>query len=261
MKLIEYMPPFLRDVREFIKIFEAEDDVVEKLSNDVKSLTKEVIVKTANSYGLKKYEKIYNITNISSNIEIRRINILNKINDRVPFTYKWLYNKLKESLGDGNFNLIYENYVLTIIIFGLKMEIADIYRENLRQQLPANIEIIFDLQMEGNYCIGASIVQKQYSKVEIDNSIIKENIEIKAERFEGLSIIQKEFITLYMNNETIIQNETIEAKEVIGNTIVQKDKVKLSINDEIITQNETVNGIAYNASKIVQKEYLKLKEE
>lgn len=261
MKLIEYMPPFLRDVREFIKIFEAEDDVVEKLNNDVKSLTKEVIVKTANSYGLKKYEKIYNITNISSNIEIRRINILNKINDRVPFTYKWLYNKLKESLGEGNFNLIYENYILTIIIFGLKMEIADIYRENLRQQLPSNIEIIFDLQMQGNYCVGASIVQKEYSSIKIDNSLIEENIQITAERFEGLSIIQREFITLYMNNEVIIQNETIETKQIIGNTIIQKDKVKLSMNDDIITQNTKVSGSSYNATKIVQKEYLKLKEE
>lgn len=261
MKLIEHMPPFLRDVREFIKIFDAEDEVIKNLDIDLKSLLTEVIVRTANSYGLDRYEKIYNISNISSNVEIRRINILNKINDRVPFTYKWLYNKLKEALGEGNFNLICEDYSLTIIIYGLKMEIADIYRENLRQQLPANIAITFNLRMNSNYYIGANVVQKEYNTMKIDNSITKEKVQITADRFEGLSIIQKEFMTLYINNDVIVQKEMIEENQSIGSAIIQKESMKLLINNDTILQNESINGINYNATKVVQKEYLKLKEE
>ena len=43
MKLIEYMPPFLRTVREFNVIFEAEDTEVDNLKNEISRLLKEVI--------------------------------------------------------------------------------------------------------------------------------------------------------------------------------------------------------------------------
>ena len=59
MKLNEYMPPFLKDVREFKEIFATEDKELEYMNNLIASMLTEVIVKTANSYGLTRYEKIY----------------------------------------------------------------------------------------------------------------------------------------------------------------------------------------------------------
>ena len=63
MKLVEYMPPYLKNVLEFNKIFDAEDIEVENMRYSINTMLREVIVKTARSYGLERYEKIYNIKN------------------------------------------------------------------------------------------------------------------------------------------------------------------------------------------------------
>lgn len=293
-KLIEYMPPFLKNIREFNKIFDAEDIELEDLNYNLKKMLTEVIVKTADSYGLDRYENIYNISNTSNNIEIRRINILNKINDILPFTLKWLYNKLEEALGEGNYHIDvdYNNYSIKITILGLSMEIADIYRENLRQQLPANMVIVFDLQINNNIVIGSTIVQKEYNTMKVNQDILKEyetinekdyiraisiqkdfitlisntdileeNMQINEVNYMKSIIIQKEYINLIANTDIKEEEITINSLEVEGISIVQKEQMKLYQNNSIIEQNQNVNSHLENGGQISQKEYIKMKEE
>lgn len=293
-KLIEYMPPFLKDVREFNKIFDAEDMELENLNYNIKKMLTEVIVKMADSYGLDRYENIYNISNTSNNIEIRRINILNKINDILPFTLKWLYNKLEEALGKGNFNIDidYNNYSIKITILGLSMEIADIYRENLRQQLPANMVIVFELQIDNNIVIGSTITQKEYSTLKLNQDILKEyqnideinytkaisiqknyitlisntdvieeNINVNEINYMKSIIIQKEYINLISNTDIKEENIIINSLEKEGLEIVQKEQMNLYQNNSIIEQNQNVNSHLDNGGQISQKEYIKIKEE
>ena len=293
-KLIEYMPPFLKNVREFNKIFDAEDIELEELDYNLKKMLTEVIVKMADSYGLDRYENIYNINNTSNNIEIRRINILNKINDILPFTLKWLHNKLEEALGEGNFHIDidYNNYSIKITILGLSMEIADIYRENLRQQLPANMVIVFDLQINNNIVIGSTIVQKEYNTMKVNQDILKEyetinekdyiraisiqkdfitlisntdileeNMQINEVNYMKSIIIQKEYINLIANTDIKEEEITINSLEVEGINIVQKEQIKLYQNNSIIEQNQNVNSHLENGGQISQKEYIKMKEE
>ena len=293
-KLIEYMPPFLKNIREFNKIFDAEDIELEDLNYNLKKMLTEVIVKTADSYGLDRYENIYNISNTSNNIEIRRINILNKINDILPFTLKWLHNKLEEALGEGNFHIDidYNNYSIKITILGLSMEIADIYRENLRQQLPANMVIVFDLQINNNIVIGSTIIQKEYNTMKVNQDILKEyetinekdyiraisiqndfitlisntdileeNMQINEINYMKAIIIQKEYMNLTVNTDIKEEEITINSLEVEGISIVQKEQMKLYQNNSIIEQNQNVNSHLENGGQISQKEYIKMKEE
>lgn len=293
-KLIEYMPPFLKNVREFNKIFDAEDIELEELDYNLKKMLTEVIVKMADSYGLDRYENIYNINNTSNNIEIRRINILNKINDILPFTLKWLHNKLEEALGEGNFHIDidYNNYSIKITILGLSMEIADIYRENLRQQLPANMVIVFDLQINNNIVIGSTIVQKEYNTMKVNQDILKEYETINEKDYIRAISIQKDFITLISNTDVteeninvneinhmksiiiqkeyinLISNTDIKEENIIINSlekeglgIVQKEQMNLYQNNSIIEQSQNVNNHLDNGGQISQKEYIKIKEE
>jgi len=62
MKIIEYVPNFLQEVREFKILSNIEDEELEKLKLQIDNILKEVIVNTSEDYGLKRYEKIYNIT-------------------------------------------------------------------------------------------------------------------------------------------------------------------------------------------------------
>lgn len=293
-KLIEYMPPFLKNVREFNKIFDAEDIELEELDYNLKKMLTEVIVKMADSYGLDRYENIYNINNTSNNIEIRRINILNKINDILPFTLKWLHNKLEEALGEGNFHIDidYNNYSIKITILGLSMEIADIYRENLRQQLPANMVIVFDLQINNNIVIGSTIIQKEYNTMKVNQDILKEYETINEKDYIRAISIQKDFITLISNTDVteeninvneinhmksiiiqkeyinLISNTDIKEENIIINSlekeglgIVQKEQMNLYQNNSIIEQSQNVNNHLDNGGQISQKEYIKIKEE
>ena len=169
MKLNDYMPPFLKDIKEFKEIFKSEDEELKCLNSLVMKMLTEVIVKTAESYGLERYEKIYNITDIASTLENRRTNILLKINNRVPYTIKWLINKLNNTIGEENYRISidYDKNILEIEILAIFKEMATILYKDLREQLPANLQItvnLFQIEQCKQY-IGGIVHCGDYLKV------------------------------------------------------------------------------------------------
>ncbi len=292
--LIEYIPPFLKDVREYNRIFNAEDIELRNLDEDIKALLTEVIVKTAKSYGLDRYEKIYNIKNTSNNINARRAMILTRMNNRVPFTYKWLYSQLVENFGEDGFeiNLDYNNYFLEIVIYGLSSEVADILIQNLYEKLPANLVQTFKLITKCDYKIAAAVVQKECDvlivdtsiinekeyinndldvgavitqiendKLVIDNSVIKESMQISQNQNIGGVIIQKENEKLNIDNSVIEEKTNIIQDHDIGGVVIQKENETLNVDTSTINEKLSINNQNYIASSIIQKENIKLKED
>ena len=194
MKLNEYMPPFLKDVREFKEIFNVEDIEIEKLKKEVDNILKEVIVKTAENYGIKRYEKIYNITNPSKTIEARRMQILFKINNRVPYSYKWLINTINEAIGEENYKITAEfnNYKLHIEIDLIYTEAAEILKKDLVKKMPANIELDYRLKASGNCWYGTILVQKTYMflKTIVDKETYNEKAKL-TQKFAGNMQVQE----------------------------------------------------------------------
>lgn len=143
MKLIESLPHFLQEIREYKEILNTDEVEINKLKEQINKLLQEVIVQTANKYGLDRYEKIYNIKEIATTIEARRTNILLKMNNRTPFTLKWLDNKLKQLVGEGNYTIELDNdkYKLTIRLIYVYNDLINLLEKELRSQLPANLEI------------------------------------------------------------------------------------------------------------------------
>lgn len=167
MKLIEYMPQHLKNIREFQEIFKSEDEQLEYMNNLIAKMLTEIIVKTATSYGLERYEKIYNIKNISDDIDVRRFNILSKINNKVPFTLKWLDNKLKQLVGKDNYtiNIDYNDYKITIGIAYLFGDIANTLKDDLRNQLPCNLIIQINVFSDCNLHTGCVVHEKEHIKL------------------------------------------------------------------------------------------------
>lgn len=194
MKLNEYMPTFLKDVREFKEIFNVEDIEIEKLKKEVDNILKEVIVKTAENYGIKRYEKIYNITNPSKTIEARRMQILFKINNRVPYSYKWLINTINEAIGEENYKITAEfnNYKLHIEIDLIYTEAAEILKKDLVKKMPANIELDYRLKASENCWYGAILVQKTYMflKTIVDKETYNEKAKLN-QKFAGNMQVQE----------------------------------------------------------------------
>lgn len=261
--LIEYMPPFLKNIREYNKIFDAEDIELQNLNASMNLLLTEVIVNSACSFGLDRYEKIYGIKTASTNIEARRAAILTKINSRVPFTYVWLYNQLKENFGEDGFkiNIDYENYQIEIIINSICSEVADIFIESLYDKLPANMQQSFKLIAKSDYKVGAVVIQKEFDTLIIDTSIIKEKENINNNANVGMIVSQIEENKITIDNSIIEENTSISQTQNIGGVIIQKEYEILSIDTSIINEETSINSNNYIASSVVQKENINLKED
>lgn len=169
MKIIEYMPNFLQDVREFKIISELEDEELNRLKLQIDNILREVIVDTSEDYGLKRYERIYNINVVSDDIDIRRFNVIAKMNNKAPFTYKWLEHKLKQLVGEDNYkiNIEYDSYKVIISIVYLFGDMVDTLQKDLRELLPANLIIQINLFSNCNLYVGGILHQKQYTKLEV----------------------------------------------------------------------------------------------
>ena len=158
---INYLPTFLRNIKEYKEICNAEDIEFEKLDSRLDEIINEIAVDTANSYGLERYEKIFNIVNTTTNVEERRFKIKSKLINQLPFNMKWLDNKLTKLVGAGNYsiNLEKDDYKITIGVSFMFPDIAEILKKDFREQFPANLVIIINLfQTEvANLYVGATV--------------------------------------------------------------------------------------------------------
>lgn len=198
MNLIKYMPPFLKEVREFKEIFGAENIQIEKLNNQINSMLREVIVKTAEDYGLRRYEKIYGITRPAETLEARRMAILLKMNNRVAYTYKWLIQTLNEAIGAENYKITtdFNNYKMNIEIALNYTEAAELLKNDLVKQMPANIELDYRLTSKINCISGAIISQQTYMVLNTEKMKEIENVKINENNNFGLNLRQQSYIDI-----------------------------------------------------------------
>lgn len=144
--LINYYPQFLKNIKEFNVINDIENREIDYLKKNIQLILKEIIVNTAEDYGLDRYEKIYGISKTTTDIEQRRQKILYKMNDRLPYSFNWLKRKLNGLVGEENYEIFidYNKYVLNIKINKKYLETAKLLKNGLREQIPANM--ILDIE-------------------------------------------------------------------------------------------------------------------
>lgn len=263
MKLIEYLPNFMQNIREFKELFKTEDVEIEKVNKAIEKIADEVIVKRAQDYGLDRYEKIYNTVNTASDLETRRLNILSKMNNRTPYTLKWLQNKLDELVGKENYTLQinYNAYTLTIRFDAFYSEATEIFKKDFKKQIPANILLGVTLYSYCNTFIGSTLVQKEYKTLTVDTSTIIENEQIKNVNYSAGTVVQKEYSTLKIDDSVIEESEQIPQENKIAISAVQKEFTKLYQDNNIIEEKESIKNTMYSSGNIVQKEFIKMEEE
>lgn len=199
MKLIEYMPQFLKEVREFKEIFNCEDEELNFLRNLIDRMITEVIVKTATIYGIERYEKIYKITDIASTIEGRRANILLKMNNNNPYTKKWLEKLLDTIIGQDNYTLTIDtnSYSVFIDVSLSNSSILESLRKQLAQEIPANLKLQYNFYTDINLFVAAVIIEEN-EIITIDtipNESIK-TLNLEAKGYIGYVLEEQENINL-----------------------------------------------------------------
>nr|DAM85413.1 MAG TPA: tail protein [Caudoviricetes sp.] len=229
MKLNDYMPPYLSNIREFKQIFSTEDIELENLLLEVNKIPNEIIVKTAESYGLERYEKIYGIKNIAETLEARRVAILLKINSNVPYTYNWLIKTLNEAIGKENYKIEtdFKNYKM-LIHFRLEYtEAAEMLNQNLIKQIPANIKMDIDLFAQTTCYIGANIRQVSYEKIDTCIETISEREAVNGNKVIGINLREQTYMNIKVNNEIHNEEQIIDTKASIGAIMSRQDYINI----------------------------------
>ena len=263
MKLINYLPYFLSNVLEFKELFNSEDIELENLRAGIDSILKEVIVNTAESYGLERYEKIFNITNISPNLDTRRINILLKMNNNIPPTYKWLLNKLNELVGEGNYKITpdFNNYKLRIDFLLKYTEAGEIIKQELKRKMPANIELTATFYTKINLAMGGSIKKIDYQKL---NVILEEETEkytINNVNVNSSNISSQDYSDIFADNTIEQVSEKLQMKSRNYRNISQQNYEGLISIVEIKHENYKINQNNNIGAKIQNVEHLSLNSE
>lgn len=144
-KLIDYLPPVLKEIEELNTILDAQQSEVYDLSAGLENMFKDQFIKDATERGLSKREKIFGIQPKATESESdRKFRIYTRLSEQLALTLP----RLKQQLG----YLCNNDYSVSLKEYTLKVRLALNVKSNyddvaalLKRVVPANIIIDLDL--------------------------------------------------------------------------------------------------------------------
>lgn len=143
-KLIDYLPTVLAETREMAAIMAAEQPEVEALWEALRVVLDAGFVQTAGSQGISRWERIIGIRPKGTDtLDVRRIRILTRMNERLPYTMRVLCQMLAAICGPDGFwvRLYADRYHLRVRVALTQLESYNDVRAMLRRVVPANIQL------------------------------------------------------------------------------------------------------------------------
>lgn len=142
-KINEYLPKVLQPIEEYKTPNEDLDIELDLLDSQIDSILKEVIANTASEYGIQRWENSLGLTHSETDsLELRRFRITNILTNKLPYTYRWLRNKLIEITGDSSgwaLNIDNDNYTIVVTLTHMDLDMMAEVQKNLRYAIPANM--------------------------------------------------------------------------------------------------------------------------
>lgn len=136
-----YLPPALEDIEEFIEITKVENENFNRARIDLLALFKMRFVHDADENGIARWEKLLKLKRrTSDSLEVRRMRVLAKINNKLPYTWRSLQQYLNTILNSEKFELLLDaqKYEITLEIYGVVPD-RKLLVNNLEDILPLNI--------------------------------------------------------------------------------------------------------------------------
>ena len=153
INILEYLPEFMQKYLQLQLICYAENIIFQEALNEIEIINDNQFILTANSNGLKRFEKMLGI--VASNnesLESRRTKILLKWNDKIPYTYTNFLKKLDIICGEKNYiaKEHFSDYLLEIVTFLYGYGQVDQVEELIKTMLPCNIVVSTKNEMNFN---------------------------------------------------------------------------------------------------------------
>lgn len=115
--LIKYLPDFMQQFLQLRLISEVESEKLQEILSELCKIDNNQYILTADSDGLKRYEKMLGISvEQGDTLESRRKRVLNKWNDQDTYTYSTFLKKLDLICGAGNYQIVehFKQYFLEL---------------------------------------------------------------------------------------------------------------------------------------------------
>lgn len=149
-QLLEYLPPVIRNVREYQAIMkDGEQAEVAALWDAVDAAFNDQFVNSATLNGVQRWENILGIQpKGTDSLDARKFRILSRLNEQLPYTLPVLKNMLQSLCGEDGYSIEVQNDLYT-----LKIKIALVAKSNfddvdvlLKRVVPANMIIELELK-------------------------------------------------------------------------------------------------------------------
>lgn len=138
--LIQYLPGFLQEIREFRELSKAENPEFKRLYEDIDALLNNGFIHTVDLQGVKRWEKLLRITAPTSSMEGRKAALLGKWNRTIPYTMTRLYEYLDALTARKNYHISFpEEYQMELVAEDLSWDTLRTMRELIGAMLPANM--------------------------------------------------------------------------------------------------------------------------
>jgi hypothetical protein len=125
----------------------AENPEFQKVFDTSEVLIDDLFITTATIEGLKRYENILSVKpSDQDTVETRRLRIISRWNDRIPYTWNALKEKLDMFCGVDNYTLDLQNEIYTLnfeVHLGSYGAVDELF-SMLQQMLPVNMIFIID---------------------------------------------------------------------------------------------------------------------
>ena len=143
VNLLSYWMPLLRKLKEFKQIAIAEEPELKYILEAIDRTLANMFISTADEYGIKRFEGILGIYPADgASLETRRFNVLIKWNDKVPYTYKELYNRMLAICGsEDSFSIVrrFDEYAIDIYTELKSSEAFSAISDLLVTMIPCNL--------------------------------------------------------------------------------------------------------------------------
>ena len=117
-ELLQYLPTWYKPIQEYQQLCQTESQELELLAEAMHAVKDNFYFQTMTESGVEEWEQVFGIVpNLSTeDLEFRRARVLNRISTKPPFTLGFLYRKLDELIGPGEWTVTvdYPNYTLYI---------------------------------------------------------------------------------------------------------------------------------------------------
>lgn len=146
VSLVPYLPEFMRKYKEPVAVLESENQEFLALWKAADQILYNRFVSTADSYGLARFESILGLLpKATDTFDDRRQRIIEKMNERLPYTLRSLRGLLEATYGIGNYTAnLTDDYVLTVGLRGASATYRDALAM-LRRLVPVNMVIKINL--------------------------------------------------------------------------------------------------------------------